>query len=110
MNSHSNTKTNAYGDLVSKHTYAVGDLVATYISETRMYHHGIVIEIDERNWVSEDKFKNVYTIFIQDNGMLGGKTVERYTPDIYLPHMKQILNEELLQIRTSKGYPLIHKP
>lgn len=91
--------TNAFGDIEKKDVYCIGELVVTYVSESRMYQYGLVIEIAERNWVNEKHFKNFYKILIQDNGSSGNMIVERYCPDIYLPHMRQILNQELIVMR-----------
>lgn len=101
MNSHSNT-TNAIGDKERKDVYEVGDLVTTYLSESRKYEHGIIVEVINRQWVKDNNFKNIYKIYIQDGPSYGRTIVERYRPDTYLSHMKQKLNTELPGIRTNR--------
>lgn len=104
MNSRSDIPTNIFGEQEKKEDYQPGELVVTYVHTARLYKIGIILEKTERDWVGSMPFKNIYRILIQNPESTESAIVERYSTDIYLPHMKEILNQELQEIK-SGGRP-----
>lgn len=108
MNSHSKIIQNTFGEDIRKDKYELGELVTIYRPLVNAYVHAIIIDINEREWVSSEQFKHTYTVALQNND---GSTATHIVKDIisidlYLAETKQKLNEQHIEIaKRFKTFP-----
>lgn len=102
MKSHSDITTNMFGEPEKKKVYQLGDLVCIYLQSKNKYVYGLIVEIDNRNWIGEPAFQKLYTVYLQEGKDGTKNTVIRYQPDIYLAEAIERLNETHQQLKLNK--------
>lgn len=101
MKSHSKVVQNTFGEDLRKEIYELGDLVSIYRPTVNAYVHALIIGVNEKQWVTTKRFRNTYTLALQNNdGSTATHILKDITSlDLYLPEMKDKLNEQHIAIK-----------